>query len=244
MILLAMVIFCGCKSSPPLQRQSSGEYKLVSIAELKSAYLRNPVLIDEEVEICGRIVSTDYHRNHYNTIILQDESGGIEIKLDMEEISVVYHQWYRMTVSCNSLTLDNYSGVFRLTDAKDYISASKADVIFSQDLNSFEEPLPERVTIDGLQAKHVSCYIQIDGVQFADEHLGMSWSEPEASTNRYIVDRYGRRIAVRTSGYATFASRLLPTGSGSIKGILSRFNGEYRIIVNDFTDAIMTSRRF
>jgi hypothetical protein len=71
----------------------------------------------------------------------------------------------------------------------------------------------------------------------------LSWAEtdddaPEA-TDRHIVDAEGHTMAVRTSRHAIFATRMLPRGSGSIDGVLSRFNGEYRLILRRESDAIM-----
>jgi hypothetical protein len=51
-------------------------------------------------------------------------------------------------------------------------------------------------------------------------------------------------LVVRTSRYADFAHRILPSGSGYIEGVLGYFNGTYQLRVCDDQKAMMYEPRF
>ncbi len=55
----------------------------------------------------------------------------------------------------------------------------------------------------------------------------------ETTTNRYVTDAYGNRLNVRNSSYASFAKDLLPSGTGSVVGILSYYGTDWRLLLID-----------
>jgi hypothetical protein len=48
----------------------------------------------------------------------------------------------------------------------------------------------------------------------------------------------GTSIVLRTSNYANFASQILPTGTGNITGILTRYNNTVQIVINSPSDLV------
>ncbi|HCM29479.1 MAG TPA: hypothetical protein DHW83_01490, partial [Bacteroidales bacterium] len=97
-------------------------------------------------------------------------------------------------------------------------------------------PAPINTTIPGLNSNYLSMLIQIDSVHFAE--VGSKFAESDAITNRTIIDRDGHTLILRTSNYANFASELLPAGEGSIRGILSIYNGTYQLYIRDLNDLV------
>jgi hypothetical protein len=61
--------------------------------------------------------------------------------------------------------------------------------------------------------------------------------------NRTLEDCNDKTIIVRTSGYSAAAGELLPSGNGSITGIVTIFNGTYQFLVRDFDEVDMTGTR-
>lgn len=248
--------FVSCGSKPPLEQRGS-ELQTISIAYLKSLYLGAPYTIREEVGIEGWIVANDEYGNFYKTLVVQDETGGIEIKLDMENIFLEYWRDEKVRVNCNSLTVGEYGGVVQLgvrsADPRyetDYIPNNRVRSTVTTLDGMEREIVPVTIGLELLAdggsgaEKYVGCYVRIDDVQFADGELGLTWSDPEMDANRLLVDRNGNRLNVRTGRYAAFAGELLPLGSGTIRGLLSYFNGEYQLKIIDPRSVEMKGERF
>ena len=255
-LMAVMFLISACDSAPRLE-QNNVEPRTVSVAYLKSLYLGAPYTIRSEISIEGWIVANDEYGNFYKTLVVQDETGGIEIKLDMEDIFLEYWRDEKVHVSCNSLTLGEYGGViqlgYRSSDPRyetDYIPNNRIRSIVAVLDGMYREMIPVTVTLSQLEsdgaemAKLIDCYVRIDDVQFTDGGGILTWSEPDADTNRELVDRNGNTLNVRTSCYASFAGELLPAGSGTIRGLLSYFNGEFQLKVIDPRSVDMKNDRF
>lgn len=258
--IAASLVFVCCDSSQP-KLQSGGPGggpgtgpQTVSIAYLKSLYTGVPYTVDKELRIEGLVVANDWSGNFYKTLVVEDESGGIEIKLDREELFLEYWHGNKVRVNCNSLTLGAYGGLVQLGvrsgDVRyetDYIPRNRIPSVVTNLPDEAREPLPALLTIpeifsSGPGGRYVNCYVAIKDVQFVDTEL--TWSEPDVDTDRELADRNGNLISVRTSRYAEFAGYGLPRGSGTIRGVLGYFNGKYQLRVFDHRLVEMDGGRF
>lgn len=248
-VVIALVVLslaAGCRKA----KIEYGEGETVTIAYLKSLYERSPVTIDGEVYIEGRVVSTDQYGNFYNTLFVEDATGGIPIRIDLKNY---YHSYFRgmeVRVACNSLVLSSYGGMLQLgayvrdedSQSLGYIPSDRLlSVIF---INEKQDAalVPVTLTIGALSPPHIGRHVAFRDVQF--ENPLLKWADAEADTDRYITDRNGARLAVRTSRYAEFANRSLPAGSGYIEGVLTYFNGNYQLVVCSDIYAVMEGKRF
>ncbi len=229
-----------------------GDEETVSIAFLKALYKGAPVRITQEYRISGAVISSDDQGNFYRTLVLDDGTGGIELKLDMEHIFKLFEIHTRVAVRCNGLWLGSYGGTLQLgaepfgnyetqflseTDIAEHLAA---DTLF------YGEVRARRLDFSELSPEHISTYVAFDGVQFAKEEQGLGWADinSDTDTDRSLVDISGDTLAVRTSRFAYFAGWKLPAGNGSIEGVLSYFNGGYKLVVCDAQKAIMKGPRF
>lgn len=242
---------CGTANLAP---EPAGD-AAVSIAYLKTLWKGAPVKITGELRISGNVVSSDAAGNFYKTLVIDDGTGGIELKLDLEEIFRHYLIRSRVEVRCNGLWLGSYGGTLQL-------GAEPWDDLQAQYIPEPEIPLhcfaagvpaepvvPRQLDFRSIAPSHISTYVCFDGVQFINEETGLSWAETDsgdesAGTDRHLVDFAGDTLAVRTSRYALFAHKTLPAGNGYIEGILNYFNGSYRLILCDGQKAVMENPRF
>lgn len=56
------------------------------------------------------------------------------------------------------------------------------------------------------------------------------------ATNHQITDASGNTLIVRVSQYATFAGDIVPTGTGKIRGVLTKYNGGYQFMIRTIND--------
>ncbi len=81
-----------------------------SIAELAKLYTNGkPFVIEDDIIICGRVISTDRPGNFYNQIYIQDETGGIEVKIGKSALYNEYKLGQKVYVKCGPT--DHTSGL-------------------------------------------------------------------------------------------------------------------------------------
>jgi hypothetical protein len=212
----------------------------VSIAFLKSLYKGAPVRITGEYRIEGSVISDDRFGNFYKTLVIDDSiSGGIEIRLDLEDIIPKYYFHSRVAVRCNGLWLGSYGGTLQLGAEPfgeyetQYIPGNVINQHLYRDITFYREVLPHKLKFSELSARYISTFVGFENVRFIDEESGMCWSEADADTDRHLVDEAGDTLIVRTSRFARFGYVSLPKKSGFIEGVLGYFNGTYQLTVCD-----------
>ncbi len=259
-LIISMLLFAACSKASviptpgpddhiPSDTDPTRQEERVSIAYLKTLYKGAPVQVTGEYRISGAVVSSDVQGNFYKTLVLDDGTGGIEVKLDLERIFELFMIHTRVTVRCNGLWLGSYGGTLQLgaEPFEGYETQYLSETMIAEHLQSddefYGEVRPRKLTFAEIAPSHISTFAGFDGVQFIDEELGMRWSETDADTDRHLVDAAGDTLIVRTSRHAKFAGRLLPRYSGKIEGVLGCFNGKYQLVVCDSQKAEMESER-
>jgi len=155
-----------------------------------------------------------------------------------------------LRVRCQGLVLGDYAGEVSLGATSDdpaYPNGFIARDDRTYYLKPYGEPgeaLPDTATFAGLDDRRFGSLVAFERVQFVDEELSLAWCDPDADTNRHLVDCRGDTLVVRTSCRADFAYRLLSAGSGYVEGILSRFNRTYQLKVYTDRNVVMDSPRF
>ncbi len=80
-----------------------------TIAQLASRYKTgSPWVMDENIVISGVVSTTDRPGNFYKSFYIQDETGGIEIKVGKNGLYNDYKQGQRIYVDCRDLSLGMY----------------------------------------------------------------------------------------------------------------------------------------
>lgn len=255
LVVLSLFGAFSCSSEPELMREipKEGGGKMegrVSIAYLKSLYVETPHFVDQDIWIEGLIVGNDRNGNLYKTLVVEDSTGGIVVRLDDEELFLRYKLGHTLQIYCNSLTVGTYGnqvelGVGSATGASHVENIPYGQIASALKLLSHPEQLvlPHSLSFSALSSRYISCLVSFDNVQFAQEEIGLPWGGEEP-TNRHLVDSRGDTLLVRTSDHASFAGQLLPRGSGYVEGVLSYFNRDYQLIITDLNHVVMEEDRF
>lgn len=90
--------------------------------------------------------------------------------------------------------------------------------------------------------------IEIDAVQFSDEFLGKNYynaaNQIGGATNNVIKDINGNSLIVRVSEFANFSAKPVATKSGKIRGVLTKYNSDFQLMVRTESDINFTQTRF
>lgn len=245
-LLLLMTIFLvgmnSCKktfSEPP----AIGAPDIVAnttISTLKARYTSGaPVAITDEVILSGVVSCDDRSGNYYQQIAIQDSTGGILLRLAGSNLFNNYPVGRQLFVKCKGLYLGQYNGTLQLGGGVDsaYITQGGITLIAVnlQDkhvikgaLNQPLEPVIVNVSqlTTNIQDRYVSTLIKLQGFEFASTELGKNYADDATSGNRIIQgcsNPTTNRITLRSSNYASFATRPVPSGNGDIIGVYSFF---------------------
>lgn len=219
----------------PIDGPGSGAIETVSIAYLRTLYRGAPTLITNELRISGALISSDMEGNFYQTMVLFDGTGGIELRVPIVQYYRQFDLHSTVAVRCNGLTLGSYGGTLQLgggpTEGSETqpLSEEQFAEYVTTDSKLYGDVAAHVRTIDQLSSADISTLVVIDDVRFLEQ--SETWTEEGVDTNRHVVDNQGATLAVRTSRHATFSDWALPAGMGRISGIVSVFNSEYQIVV-------------
>ena len=241
-ILLIALAFWACNDSvAPFDETPHG---VVTIAHLKSLAKSESHTITDDISIEGYVVANDLFGEYYKSIVISDESGGIEIAIDANKTSTQFPISARVVVYCSGLTIGDYGGRLTLGAkpaggyAVDRISSKDISRYFVVDKSAPKAIEPTRLKINEIKEGHIGNYIRLDDVTFAAQ-AGISWCDKDPISGEYITtertlcDRNARSLAVRTIAECRYCNEKIPASYGALCGIVEYFNGNYSLrIVN------------
>jgi len=234
---------------------------IVSINQVKALYDdelakdwfdRAPVMIDQDWAITGQVIGSDKKDgNLYKEGFIEDASSGILLKF---ESTGGFYLGDSVIINVKGLYLGDYGDFIQLggipyTDASDNLRVSgfnKDERMLKVSVNNPSHPTV--TTIDEASTDDfLGRLVTFNNVQFTLGGSGATYADaladPPAAGNRDLEDIAGDEIIVRSSGYSTFASDLLPEGNGSITGIITKFSSDYQLIIRDISEVDMTGER-
>lgn len=234
-----------------------------TIAQVKAAFwsddrnYADTIFYNEEGEhiiIAGRVISSDETGNIYKSLVIQDETAALAMSINDNSLSESYKVGQEIVIDLTEMFIGKYNGLQQLGQPQVYGDGYEVTFMTPEFFQSHAQVngLPEMAKVDttlttiaDIRALSTpeelqqwqSRLIRLDGVRWEDGGLA-PYSESGSSTSRTIVDSEGNTIIARNSNYATFAAETLPSGTGSIVGILSYYGTNWQLLLRDTTDCI------
>lgn len=84
------------------------------IQDIKDMYNGGPVTITDDVYIKGKVTTSDKAGNFYRGLYIQDDTGGIELKVGKTGLYNIYKLGQTLYVKCKGLTVGEYNGAKQL----------------------------------------------------------------------------------------------------------------------------------
>lgn len=202
----------------------------------------------------GYVISSDASGNFYKELVVQDKPenpvAGIHILLDHNSLFQTYNIGRKIYVKLDGLSLWYNNGVLQLgiQNRGDVVAIPNSlidDHIIRSEITA--EILPKNISISDFNSELKNLYVKLQNVQF-DRNLVKNDQIFSFASNAY--DRFdgerqlescetGETVLLSTSTFSNFKSLLIPAGSGSIAGILTRdFYDEHYVVVVNSPDAL------
>ncbi len=196
-----------------------------------------------EIIICGIVTSSDEHGNCYKYLNIEDATGGIQIRINNSYLYKKYRVGQRIYVKCNGLDIGDYRklpclGIWANGSIQQIPSNKVSRYVFLDGSPETFKPAIRLTSIPSVADMPDTYYNRLAVLENATFTEGgvANFSADNSATSRDIVMADGTTITMRTSNYADFRQETLPTGSGTVTGLLTRYNNTIQIVIRGLDD--------
>jgi len=272
-ILTAIFLFSGCVNdtydTPKFgDCVDPGLTKTKSIADIY-AVAKNPVATPPSVVpntptytaddiIEGYVVSSDEGGNFYKSFYVQAVDGSKGYNLSVDEVNLYtknFEPGKKVFLKLKGLAYANPTSfgvglIFGAPPTEQYAVNRLATLEYPKHLIAScdavsEDAIVRKITLAQVADAYLNTLVEIDNVQFTDEAAGGTYDsnrEDDYDSSIYVTDG-AKTLTIRTSRFANFAGRKVPTGKGKIRGVLTKYNSTFQIIMRTERDANMPNPR-
>lgn len=224
--------------------------------EIYNMATETPQLYLDDDIIEAYVTSSDAGGNFYKSLSMVSTDGTIafSIPVDIYNIYAEYEPGRKVYVYLKNKYYDITYDSFMIGDLYNETSVGRlVPEEFRRTVKVScetidEEELVQHITItEALNNNYINKLIQFDEVQFSDEALNTNYYNPNntigGATNINIIDEDGNTIIFRTSEFAKFAGHKVPSGSGKIRGVLTKYDTDFQFLARTEADIQLTQPR-
>ncbi len=197
------------------------------------------------VYLVGYVISSDKDGNFYKELFLQDDPAnptrGLKIAIDQRSLFAKYDLGRKIYVQLNGLAINKSHGEMvigewdgnRIINIRDNVA--KKIIKRSNDTGNLSAKVVSSVA--DINDDMLGTYIALNDMQFFASVYGKTFVDPNDNYDTHRIMKScadGYRIKLETSTFASFKDNILPGGSGTISGVLTRdySDSHYVIRVN------------
>lgn len=248
--LISLIAAVACDASSSLEYPENGNGsnpKAVSVAYLKSLCRSGIYDITEDLTISGTVMANDWLGEYYKSIVVLDDTGGIEIDIDLPVLYRTIPVYSRVTVFCNGMTLARIGGktVLGAHPTGDFpvdgIDGGLISRYVRIDSESGDDRKPATRRFSEISATDIGAFVCFMDIAADLDDTNGKWCDAVdgeyVTTTRYITSDDGR-FGIRTLGTCRYADETIPVGRFSVAGIIDYSGGEYylRIVNHGITE--------
>ena len=205
------------------------------------------------------VISSDEGGNFYKSMYFQPIDGSKGFNLSIDEANLYtknYQPGKKVFLKLKGLAYGNPNNRFARglvfgappTDQYDVDRLPTLQypkhLIASCDIVS-EDAIVHKITLATAFDAYLNTLVEFDNVEFTDGSAGGTYDinrTDDFDSSIYITDG-AKILTVRTSQFANFAGHKVPSGNGKIRGVLTRYNSTYQIILRTERDVNMQNPR-
>jgi len=223
------------------------EPQAVPASAAVAPYADNEAIPGDDI-IEAYVTSSDLGGNFFKSISFQtmDGSFGFSIPVDVASYAAKFDVGRKVLINLNGTYTDIANGSLRIGALFQGQVGRLSAADYSRVLNRSctvinEEDLKTDLSI--AEAKNnvrINTLIELQNVQFRTEDLNGTYYRADnalgGATNLYLVDEAGNNIIFRTSSFATYAGSRVARGSGTVRGVLTKFGNDFQFVARYESD--------
>jgi hypothetical protein len=203
------------------------------------------------------VTSSDEGGNFYKSISMMSLDGlqGFSMPVDNYNLYTEFEPGRKVTIKLDKNRYFNkqhgstvlgssYNGGVGRVSGVEY-----KDVILRSCDNVNENDIVKNISIaTAKNDQYLNMLIEFDAVQFTDASLGKKYYDASlnslgGATNHEITDEFGNKVILRVSEFATFASNVVPSFNGKVRGVMTKYNSDYQFMIRTLNDVNLTNTR-
>ena len=237
-----------------------GTMSMISMSQLKDLHASGETVeITSDLVLKGYVTSSDSTGNFYKEIYLQNDStsptDAIRVLIDVSDSYNMFNLGREVYINLNGLYIGEYrtgDGVISIGEldaGQNRIANIREAVVKNHMLRSSNtsELTPLSVNFSEISDAHIGIRVEISDVSVVSSQVGKPFVDPNDSydtqRNLEACEGFGKTsFILETSAFANFKQNLLPSGTGTIRGIVSKtYNGDNLVLMlNSIDDVNLT----
>ena len=219
-----------------------------------------PVIFD------AYVVSSDENGNFYKTISFQDSAEnptvGLSLEVDKASNYADFPVGSHIRIKANGLVLGWDRGTRKIGSIDPtYAIGRIPSILLTRYLSGvcngnnrldIATLVPTKVATLNLakDEKYINTLVQVSDIQFkmddpTNPYTYISYiAGVGQDTDRTIEGKNGNTTTIRNSGFSTFGSNLVPTKSGDLTFVVSRYNANWQMLIRNTNDVNFVNDRF
>jgi hypothetical protein len=248
LLFLICIIACNKKFDEPPAYVPPNIAADLTISDLKAMHTMGKIeQITIDKTIAGVVIADDESGQFYKTIVIQDSSGGISVKLDGYDLYTKYPIGRQVFVKVKGLYLGDYNKLIEIGGGIDNSGTSPQVAGISSTL--FDSYLikgtlnnvvgPKVVKVAELNDSYQNTLIELDDFEFATADTSKTFADTSmnsSAVNFTIKNCDGENIILRNSSYADFAGYNVPNGNGNITAVYTIYGSTKQLNIRDTSD--------
>lgn len=226
-----------------------------SFSEVKALYVDETIQIQEDLIIEGYVTSSDKEGNFFSVLHFQDKavnpSEGFRIEFDLIASHLFFPEGSKIFIKLKGLYLGKSSDVYKLGGTLSvfgniFVGRLPAVAVREHIFISCDETtalVPNVIAIDDFEKNLTNTLVQLQDVQFVDDDLNQPYALEREETDRILTDCFGNELELMNSGFANFYEEILPSGNGSITGVLLRQRENFFLVIRSPDDIDFSNMR-
>lgn len=241
-----------------------------SLQELYDLAKTTPVLYEQDDVISGYVISSDESGNFFKDLYLVNDENTLAFRVPVDKVGLFskFRVGRKLMIKLKDLYIQKDNGVLVIgmlttnTAGRSYVGRI-TDPMYKKHVFTYcgsegsskeETELIIPVSIKEATASddYLGKLVKLTEVQFAGKEVGKTYydeNDKEATkggaTNRILTGKdSSNTLLFRTSSFAEYSTLKIPSESGSVIGILTKFGDNYQFISRSATDLQLTSDRF
>lgn len=222
-LVLFSIVVSGCYDNH--NEPTPGEFSKqanCTIAQLRELCNDDHCYIVEQELICvGRITSSDREGNFYRSVVIEDNSGGVEVKLGTYNLASQYPVGLMVALHLNGAALIVENGVVQMGLPPQSFDSEpremEAQEVIDKHLfrsNSIAPTMPYICNIEELRISFCGQFVRVENIIHAP------LTENNEREYYRFVDENNNAIFIYISQYADFTDIEIPISRLSVQGIL------------------------
>jgi len=272
-ILIGMIVSSSCVKEkfdePQVDSPSdvtSGLTPNITVQDIKNMY-DTLTVVDGNVKtfttdlvLEAKVISTDQLGNFYKELYVEDTTGGLVLSIDGSNLFNDFDLGQTVHIKLNGLNI-NYDLSFKAIVELGFGlfndgGENKLGRIPVSILNDyvFKEGAPSTpssttITLDDnyLTDNNVGKFVKIENTQFISSDTNATYADAVAQERQSLNLEScsgSTQLILLTSGYAIFAGTKVPTGNGTIEGVLTKYGSQgYQLVINTNNDVNFSGAR-